>query len=83
MRDTNLTPENDMQELWELNGRVKAVIAYLKTDTYAKPEEILAMLGDISGTPNQTISELEKEMALKDAIISEIKDSQKPERDDS
>ena len=28
-----LTPENELQELWELNGRVKAVIAYLKTDT--------------------------------------------------
>jgi hypothetical protein len=47
MRDTNLTPENDMQELWELNGRVKAVVAYLKTDTYIKPEEILVMLGDV------------------------------------
>ena len=47
MRDTNLMPENDMQELWELNGRVKAVIAYLKTDTYIKPEEILAMLGGV------------------------------------
>ena len=82
MRDTNLTPENDMQELWELNGRVKAVIAYLKMDTYIKPEEILLMLGDASGTPDQTILELEKELALKDAIISEIKDSQKPERDD-
>ena len=47
MRDTNLTPENDMQELWELNGRVKAVVAYLKTATYIKPEEILDMLGDV------------------------------------
>lgn len=47
MRDTNLIPENDMQELWELNGRMKAVIAYLKTDTYIKPEEILAMLGGV------------------------------------
>lgn len=36
-----------MQELWELNGRVKAVIAYLKTDTYIKPEELLAMLGGV------------------------------------
>ena len=61
MRDTNLMPENDMQELWELNGRVKAVIAYLKTDAYVKNEEILVMLGDVSETPDQTISELEKE----------------------
>ncbi len=54
MRDTNLTPENDMQELWEMNGRVKAVIAYLKTDTYIKPKEILSMLGVVdSGLPMQ------------------------------
>ena len=54
MRDTNLTPENDMQELWELNGRVKAVIAYLKTDTYIKPKEILSMLGVVDdGLPMQ------------------------------
>ena len=49
-----LTPENDMQELWEMNGRVKAVIAYLKTDTYIKPKEILSMLGVVdSGLPMQ------------------------------
>lgn len=49
-----LTPENELQELWELNGRVKAVISYLKTDTYIKPKEILAMLGgDDDGLPMQ------------------------------
>ena len=49
-----LTPENELQELWELNGRVKAVIAYLKTDTYIKPKEILSMLGVVeSGVPMQ------------------------------
>lgn len=83
MRDTNLIPENDMQELWELNGRVKAVIAYLKMDTYIKPEEILAMLCGAPEKPDRTIEELESELALKDAIIFEIKDSQKAERDDS
>lgn len=49
-----LTPENDLQELWEMNGRVKAVIAYLKTDTYIKPKEILSMLGVVDdGLPMQ------------------------------
>lgn len=49
-----LTPENELQELWELNGRVKAVIAYLKTDTYIKLKEILSMLGVVeSGVPMQ------------------------------
>lgn len=49
-----LTLENELQELWELNGRVKAVIAYLKTDTYIKPKEILSMLGVVdSGLPMQ------------------------------
>lgn len=54
MREINLIPENNMQELWELNGRVKAVIAYLKTDTYIKPKEILSMLGGVDdGVPMQ------------------------------
>lgn len=54
MRDTNLTPENNLQELWEMNGRVKAVIAYLKMDTYIKPKEILSMLGGVDdGVPVQ------------------------------
>lgn len=54
MRDTNLMPENDLQELWEMHGRVKAVIAYLKTDTYIKPKEILSMLGVVDdGLPMQ------------------------------
>ena len=49
-----LTPENELQELWELNGRVKAVIAYLKTDTYIKPKEILSMIGLVeTGVPKQ------------------------------
>lgn len=50
-----LTPENELQELWELNGRVKAVIAYLKTDKFVDAEQILAMLagGDDDGLPMQ------------------------------
>ena len=27
-----LIPENDLQELWELNGRVKAVLAWTESD---------------------------------------------------
>mgnify|MGYP005969422391 FL=1 len=54
MGKMTLTPENDLQELWEMNGRVKAVIAYLKTDTYIKPKEILSMLGVVDdGLPMQ------------------------------
>lgn len=54
MEKMTLTPENDLQELWEMNGRVKAVIAYLKTDTYIKPKEILSMLGVVDdGLPMQ------------------------------
>lgn len=29
-----LIPENDLQELWELNGRVKAVLAWTESDPY-------------------------------------------------
>lgn len=48
-----LTPENELQELWELNGRVKAVISYLKTDKFVDAKQILAMLagGDDDGLP--------------------------------
>lgn len=54
MGKMTLTLENDLQELWEMNGRVKAVIAYLKTDTYIKSKEILSMLGVVdSGLPMQ------------------------------
>lgn len=50
-----LTQENELQELWELNGRVKAVIAYLKTDKFVNAERILAMLagGDDDVLPMQ------------------------------
>lgn len=50
-----LTPENELQELWELNGRVKAVIAYLKADRYVDGERVLSMLtgGDDDGLPVQ------------------------------
>ena len=42
----NLTlPENDTQELQELNGRVKAVLTYIEVSDYPKPEFIYAMLG--------------------------------------
>lgn len=49
-----LTPENELQELWELNGRVKATVAYLKASTYINSREILSMLGGVNdGLPMQ------------------------------
>ena len=38
-----------------MNGKVKAVIAYLKTDKFVNSEQILAMLtgGDDDGLPMQ------------------------------
>lgn len=41
----NLIPENDLQELWELNGRVKAVLAWTETDPYITKNVLTAMLG--------------------------------------
>lgn len=40
-----LIPENDLQELWELNGRVKAVLAWTETDPYITKNVLTAMLG--------------------------------------
>lgn len=54
MGKMTLTPENDLQELWEMNGRVKATVAYLKASTYINSREILSMLGVVeSGVPMQ------------------------------
>ncbi|WMI80940.1 hypothetical protein [Anaerotignum sp. MB30-C6] len=40
----SLVPENDLQELWEQSGRVKALIAYTSLRKYATAEEIKAIL---------------------------------------
>lgn len=42
----SLTPENDLQELWEQNGRVKATIQYIKHYDNPERELLLKMLGD-------------------------------------
>lgn len=45
-----LVPENDTQELWEMNGRVEAVKAYCKKrmahDESVDPAAILMMFGE-------------------------------------
>ena len=45
-----LVPENDTQELWEMNGRVEAVKAYCKRhmaqDESVDPAVILMMFGE-------------------------------------
>lgn len=41
-----LTPENDLQELWELSGRVKAILAWMEEDDpYIKNSVLAVMLG--------------------------------------
>lgn len=40
-----LIPENDLQELWELNGRVKAVLAWMESDPYITKAVLTTMLG--------------------------------------
>lgn len=40
-----LLPENDMQELWELNGRKYAVMEYIKNEKFHDVTVIYAMLG--------------------------------------
>ncbi len=40
-----LIPENDLQELWELSGRVKAVLAWTESDPYITKNVLTAMLG--------------------------------------
>lgn len=51
MDEKKLTPENDLQELWELNGRVEAVEVYIKNyieenfSSHVDGMVILSMLG--------------------------------------
>lgn len=40
-----LIPENDLQELWELNGRKYAVMEYIKNEKFHDVTVIYAMLG--------------------------------------
>lgn len=42
--ETKITPENEIQELWELNGRVAATLAYLRREPYTKREVVIDML---------------------------------------
>lgn len=49
MDEKKLTPENDMQELWELHGRVYAAMEYIKAQTFPDRKVLVAMLG---GDPN-------------------------------
>lgn len=42
---TGLIPESDQQELWEQNGRIKALIAFAELRETMTVEEIKAMLG--------------------------------------
>lgn len=44
--EKSLTPENDLQELWELSGRVKAILAWMEEDDpYIKNNVLDVMLG--------------------------------------
>lgn len=44
--EKSLTPKNDLQELWELSGRVKAILAWMEEDDpYIKNNVLAVMLG--------------------------------------
>ena len=45
MYEKILVPENDMQEAWEMIGRIEAVKAYIETDNYPDTKTIYKMLG--------------------------------------
>lgn len=48
--EKRLIPENDMQELWELHGRVYSALEYIKYETFPDRKVLTAMLGgDVNG----------------------------------
>lgn len=58
--DNLSTPENDQQELWELNGRVKAFMAYANLRNVVSKDEIVAMLtGELPVSQEQPKAEIE------------------------
>ena len=50
-RSSELVPENDLQELWQLSGRVEAVCGWLKSESerdsayLVRAKDVLAALG--------------------------------------
>lgn len=49
----NLTPENDMQELWELSGRVRAALVYIRSAAFPERDVLIAMLGGEGDVPEK------------------------------
>lgn len=45
MDEKKASPENDMQKLWELQGRVYAACEYIKSVTFPERDVMLSMLG--------------------------------------
>lgn len=74
----SLTPENDLQELWEQNGRVKATIQYIKRYNNLERELLLEMLGDpvegisVENFTNDFLQEAEKDETTENTAEGEF-----------
>ena len=64
-RPTNYIPENDVQQMYELQGRVYAAEVYIRNVTFPERDVLLAMLGaepDEVTRLKQRLEEKEKEL---------------------
>ena len=64
-RPTNYIPENDVQQMYELQGRVYAAEVYIRSVTFPERDVLLAMLGaepDEVTRLKQRLEEKEKEL---------------------
>ena len=64
-RSTNYIPENDVQQMYELQGRVYAAEVYIRNVTFPERDVLLAMLGaepDEVTRLKQRLEEKEKEL---------------------
>lgn len=76
-KSMNFIPENDVQEMYELQGRVYAAEVYIRSVTFPNRDVLLAMLGaepDEVTLLKQKLEEKEKELENAYEAIKDMED---------
>lgn len=73
-KSTNYVPENDVQEMYELQGRVYAAEVYIRSVTFPDRDVLLAMLGAEPDEVTRLKQKLEETEKALDKAYETIKD---------
>lgn len=76
-KSMNFIPENDVQQMFELQGRVYAAEVYIRNTTFPDKDVLLAMLGaepDKVTALKEKLAETEKELEEARNKIAELED---------